>query len=960
MQESEYLTHWSLVQQYLHISPSIFLCRVAETGWPVEYVSENIRQLGHDADEFIAGTKSFSEIVHPEDLDRVIQEIREYTEKRMKSFTQQYRVLGSDGRVCWVDDRTVVQCDELGKVTHYLGMITDVTREKDVELARQKSCSQYRRVTENLYARHIFYVHDTEGAYTYLSPSVRHVLGFDAQACIGRNYEDFLTDNLLNRKAVENTRLAARGDGQPPYEMEVRGSRGEVCRLEITEWPVFDKHGEVVAVEGVAQDITERKNAERALKISQEKYRALVETTDDFVWEVDRNGCYTYCSPQVEDLLGYLPEEMLGKTPFEFMTAGDAAKVAGEFLGIIGEMRAFSALQNTNLHHDGREVVLETSGVPFFDADGGLAGYRGIDRDITERMRAQCRLAAQQEFLQSVIDGVQDSIMVVDRDCGIQLMNQVARDSVQPGLVSDIANPKCHEVLHGWKRPCEGEDHPCPMKKVIETGEAVTVLHRHALPDGSSTYMELIASPLHNQDGGIGSVIEVARDVTSHVFARSELEEQKRSLLKLAHHDALTGLPNRLLFLDRLQQAVRRAHRSNSQIAVLFIDLDRFKRINDSLGHAIGDAVLKVIARRLQDCMREDDVVARLGGDEFIIIMDSLHDARYATTMAQKIIQIVQRCVSYREHELYVSASVGISLYPQDGEDAEVLLRNADAAMYKAKGEGKNSFQFYTTDMTELAFERVLMESHLRRALESKQFDVFYQPQIELRTNRLVGLEALVRWQHPELGQVTPAKFITLAEDTGLILPLGEWVLRTVCSQITAWRGAGLQPGRVAVNLSANQLNNDGFLPSIEQIIEESGCQPDCLELEITEGVIMQRHERSFQTLQQLKDIGIELSIDDFGTGFSSLAYLRRLPVSKLKIDCSFIRDIPDNDGDNAIACAVIAMGHSLGLRVIAEGVEKPGQMVFLRENGCDEVQGYLYGTPMPADQITERLEAGS
>ena len=827
MRESQHIPDWSLVQQYMRASPSIFFYWRAETDWPVEHVSENVSQFGYSAEEFISGRKKFSEIVHPQDLDRVIQEVEEYTAKKLKSFTQQYRVLGCEGDIRWIDDHTVTQCNAAGEVTHYLGIVTD---------------------------------------------------------------------------------------------------------------------------------ITERKNSEAALKFSQEKYRALVESTVDFVWEVDRKGIYTYCSPQVESLLGYTPGEMLGKTPFEFMTAEDAETVAGKFREIVGKRQAFPALENTNIHRDGREIVLETSGVPFFDADGGLAGYRGIDRDITERKRTQQRLAAQQEFLQSVIDGVHDSIMVVNEDCTIQLMNQVARDAMQPEFVADIDHPKCYEVSHHFNVPCDGKDHPCPLKKVIESGEAVTVIHRHPLADSSIAYMELLTSPLQNEGGEIRSVIEVARDVTGHVSARRELEEQKLALQKLAHHDALTGLPNRLLFLDRLQQAIRKARRADRLLAVLFIDLDRFKQINDSLGHSMGDTILKVIAGRLEGCLREDDVVARLGGDEFTIIMDSLHNARHATTIAQKVIRAVQRPVRHEEHELYVSASVGISLYPQDGEDAEILLRNADAAMYRAKGEGENSFQFYTADMTEQAFERVLMESYLHRAMENDQFVLFYQPQIELGTGRLVGLEALLRWQHPEQGLVLPAKFITLAEDTGLILPLGEWVLRTTCRQMATWYRAGLYPGRVAVNLTARQLHNESFLPMMEKILDESRCQAEWLELEITEGVIMRQHEHSFQILQQLKGLGIELAIDDFGTSCSSLAYLKRLPVSKLKIDRSFVRDVPEDDSENAIVRAVIALGHSLGLRVIAEGVENSGQMAFLREEGCDEVQGYLYGEPLPADQITERL----
>lgn len=841
MQESEYTPDWDLVQQYLHASRSIFFYWVAAEGWPVEYVSENIAQLGYSPEQFTSQQLKFSEIVHPDDLDRVIQEVQQFTAEKRKSFTQEYRLLTAQGDVCWIDDRTVTQWNAQGEIAHYLGIITDITSEKDAEKARRKS-----------------------------------------------------------------------------------------------------------------------ENAETALALSQEKYRALVETTHDFVWEINRKALFTFCSPQVEDLLGYAPGQMLGRTPYEFMTVECAGVVGGKFRRIAGKKLAFSSLENFILHRDGREIVLETSGVPFFDERGRLGGYRGIARDVTERTHVQQRMTEQQEFLQSVIDGVHDSIMVINEDCSIRLMNQVARDSVQAEFVADINAPKCHEVSHHSRKPCDGVDHPCPLKEVLQSKKAATVVHKHPRADGSIAFVELIASPLRDENGEVSGIIEIARDITSHLSTQRELEEQKLHLHKLAHHDTLTGLPNRLLFLDRLQQAIRKAHRNNSRVAVLFVDLDRFKQINDSLGHAMGDAVLKAVARRLETCLREDDVVARLGGDEFTIIMDSLHDTRHVATMAQKLISIVQSSVTHEEHELYVSASIGIALYPQDGEDAEVLLRNADTAMYKAKGEGRNSFQFYTADMTERAFERVLMESHLHRALDSNQFNVLYQPQIDLASGELVGTEALVRWQHPELGCLSPARFITLAEDTGLILRLGEWVLRTACRQVTDWYAAGLNPGRVAVNVTANQLGDDSFLPQVERILEESGCRPQWLELEITEGVIMQKHERSFQVLQRLQNLGIELAIDDFGTGYSSLAYLKRLPVSKLKIDRSFIMDIPDNDSDNAIARAVIAIGHSLDLRVIAEGVENSEQTAFLREVACDEVQGYLFSPPLSADELVSQYFEGA
>jgi len=321
-------------------------------------------------------------------------------------------------------------------------------------------------------------------------------------------------------------------------------------------------------------------------------------------------------------------------------------------------------------------------------------------------------------------------------------------------FVADIHNPKCYEVFHQRDTPCNGKAYPCPVKQVVESGKPVTVVHNHPGSDGKLLHVELIATPLREEDGAIRGIIETARDITGHLSAQQQLEEQKVSLERLAHHDALTGLPNRLLFLDRLRQAIKKAHREHNQLAVLFVDLDRFKQINDSLGHTMGDAVLQTVARRLQGCLREEDVVARLGGDEFTIIMGSLHKPQHAMAMAQKLIRSVQHPVSHEDHELYISASVGISLYPQDGQNAEILLQNADAAMYKAKHEGRRNFQFYTADMTELAFERVRMETQLHRALERQQFVVYYQPQLDLLSGKLIGLEALVVYYNSGDGRI--------------------------------------------------------------------------------------------------------------------------------------------------------------------------------------------------------------
>ena len=947
----------SLANVFITAGPAILFRWAAKPEWPVEYVSENISQLGYSAEDLVKGRLKFAEIVHPDDLDQVGQEVETYTRQGKNTFSQTYRVVTRKGRIRWVEDRTVVERNDDGGVTHYLGILIDITNEKQAEFALQQSEQKYRRLVESLGPHYIFYTHNTAGDYTYLSPSIESILGYTREEFIPYNYEEFLTDHPINKLAIQYTERCVAGEKLPPYEMEVRHRDGSTRRLEVTEAPLFNEQGDVVAVEGIARDITENKKAEQALKVSEEQFRALVETMEDFVWEVDRNGVYTYCSPQIKKILDIEPGEMLGKTPFDFMPPKEAEYIAGLFSAIVENREPFTALENTNLHQDGHVVVMETNGVPFFDAEGHLAGYRGIDRDITLRKQAEQKIKEQSVFLQSVIDGVQDAIMVIGTDYTVHLMNKAASTLFDAKFIADTAHPKCYEVCHQRGNPCGDNENFCAMREVMESGKPATIVHHHTRRDGTQKHVELVATPLLNDAGSVCGVIETSRDITGHLSVQQMLKEQKASLEHLAHHDILTGLPNRMLFLNRLDQSVRRAHRTGEKLAVLFIDLDQFKQINDSMGHALGDAVLKHVSRRLQACTREDDTLARLGGDEFTVIMESLHLLQHATVLAQKMLRALQAPITVEGHEFYITVSIGISLYPQDGNDAEILLRNADTAMYKAKDEGRNSVQFYTEAMTERAFERILMETHLHRAVENEQLVIYYQPQVNLGTGNLIGMEALVRWQHPEMGLVSPAKFIPLAEDTGLITSLGEWVFRAACTRISEWYEAGLNPGRIAINVTGKQLQNEAFLTMVQGVLHETGCRPEWLELEITENFIMKQQECSIGVLRKLRDLGIELAIDDFGTGYSSLAHLKQLPVSKLKIDGSFVRDIPKDANDKGIARAVIALGKSLGLRVIAEGVETGEQKTFLSREGCDEGQGYFYGHPMPHEKMAGVLK---
>lgn len=423
-----------------------------------------------------------------------------------------------------------------------------------------------------------------------------------------------------------------------------------------------------------------------------------------------------------------------------------------------------------------------------------------------------------------------------------------------------------------------------------------------------------------------------------------------------ADHDELTELPNRRLFLDRLEQAIKHAQRSGNHIAVLFIDLDHFKEINDSLGHLVGDQVLIHVAHMIQTNFREIDTISRLGGDEFSLIIDSLEGIESVSTIAQKLVALLQHPICIDKRELYVTCSIGISIYPNDGELPENLLRNADSAMYKAKSEGRNSYQFYTEDMTQKALERVALEADLRRALEREEFRIYYQPQVNGISGELIGMEALIRWEHPELGLVSPMKFIPLAVETGLIILIDRFVMRTGMMQLKQWYDEGLNPGVLALNLTIKQLRQDDFISMLKEMMEETGCLSQWLELEVTEGEVMQNPQQAIRVLKDVSALGIKLAIDDFGTGYSSLAYLKRLPVDKLKIDQSFVREIPGDEEDVAIVGAIIALSKSLHLDIIAEGVETKEQKEFLTANGCEQIQGYLYGRPMRAEEMDQML----
>ena len=462
---------------------------------------------------------------------------------------------------------------------------------------------------------------------------------------------------------------------------------------------------------------------------------------------------------------------------------------------------------------------------------------------------------------------------------------------------------------------------------------------------------------LFNQDeiGKLGANFNMM--LTDLHDMKLQLMNEKDNAEYKAHHDGLTLLPNRTSFSHRLDQVISRAKRNKEYFSVFFMDLDHFKQVNDSMGHDAGDEVLKIFAERIQKCIRVEDTVARMGGDEFTIILENLNSVQSPTVIAEKILKVMQEPLEVYEQQLYLTVSIGITVYPDDGNDTQSLIKNADAAMYKAKSDGRNKYQFYNVEMTDRAYARVILETQLREAIKKEKFIVYYQPQIDISTNELIGMEALVRWKHPQKGILGPDTFLPLAKETGLIIAIDSWVMKTGMNQIKQWYDEGLTTGYLSLNLSVQHLMHQDFILQFKQLLAQSSCDEKHIHIEITEGEVMKNPEHAITILQQINDMGVSLSIDDFGTGYSSLSYLKRLPIDTIKIDRSFIKDLPFDEEDAAITKAIIAMASSLNLNIIAEGVENNEQQGFLVHNGCHNIQGYLYGKPMPAVEMESFLK---
>jgi diguanylate cyclase (GGDEF)-like protein/PAS domain S-box-containing protein len=596
---------------------------------------------------------------------------------------------------------------------------------------------------------------------------------------------------------------------------------------------------------------------------------------------------------------------------------------------------------------DGRPHHMIYYKAVFTKADGTVAGLIGMMVDITEHKNAQDALQRSQGRLAEA----QRIARLGNWEWNIVTGELHWSDEVYRifGLTSPESGVN-YEAFLGRVHPDDRQAVLDAVDKALHEHEPYRVEYRILQPDKTERVVHEQGEVTFNADGKPLRMVGTVQDVTEHKQAQERLSY-------LAYYDTLTGLPNRVMLMERMQQAMAESRRMERLVAVMFLDLDRFKFINDTLGHDIGDALLKMAAERLSALLRPGDTVSRYGGDEFTVVLANVAHVDDVTRIAQKILERFAHPFRVGGRDLFVTSSIGITLYPLDDGSVENLLKNADAAMYHAKEHGRNTFQFYTAEMNVRAARRLSIETGLRHALERNELSLHYQPQVDLRSGKLYGMEALLRWHSPEFGSVSPVEFIPLAEEIGLIQPIGEWVLRTACVQTRAWHEAGFPGLRIGVNLSARQFQQKNLVQLIRQALTDSGLEPLHLDLELTESMLMHDMERTVATLTELDALGVALSVDDFGTGYSSLSYLKRFPIDVLKIDRSFVRDITSDPDDAAIATAIIAMAHSLEIKVIAEGVETLEQQEFLKQHNCDGMQGYYFSKPLPAEDFTRLLQ---
>ncbi|MCC7250495.1 EAL domain-containing protein [Hyphomicrobium sp.] len=791
---------------------------------------------------------------------------------------------------------------------------------------------------------------DGEGRFLEVSSASRDMLGYEPTELKGAHFETIAHPDDLDR-IKEEFQAVLRGGQSRNFEKRCIHRSGKVVHL---LWSAALSKTDGIVV-GVGHDVTERRLKDEALRrieddIRRERalLRALIDSIPDLIFFKDRSFQFRGCNRATEKYLGVQESWLIGKNDFDLLPETWAKYYRTEDEKLFASGQAQRTEEQIPAG-DGSVRTFDTIKTLFHGPNGELLGLLGVSRDITERKQLEEALREKNALFAAQVESSAAGILVTDPKGNKIIQNRRLNEmwDIPADTASDpTLPPQLEFAASRTTAPSQF------VARVTWLFDHPNEIGRDEIELVDGRILDRYSAPVLDADGRCYWRTWIHHDIT-------ERREAERRIRYLATHDDLTGLPNRNLIHDLIRQAIAKADQAGHHIALLYLDLDRFKMINDGHGHPFGDAVLKAAAERLSTLVREDDAVARQNGDEFLILLTGLRDATDAHSVAQKIVESIATPLVVQGREIHLSGSIGVSVYPQDGNTADALIGNADVAMYRAKERGRNIYQAFTSSMREEVQSRVDLEARLHAAVTSGQLELAYQPKVSLETGRIIGCEALLRWHDPELGTIPPSRFIPAAEDSGLIVPIGDWALRVACSQARAWLDSGLPPVCIAVNLSVRQFLQQDVLAWVMRTLKETGLPPELLDIELTESLIAHDAEKVTATFSQLRALGVKLSIDDFGTGYSSLSYLKHFRVDTLKIDRSFISNMLAKPEDATIVRAAIALAHNLKCRVVAEGVETEEQCRFLRESSCDEIQGYYFSVPVSADAFEAMVRSG-